>query len=136
VPRELSPEFRPTHRGGAEIIFRNHTYQFVDLKLFALPDEAIDDREVFELLLRHRRYCDGYPERYVASPSPFHGPYVLEAITVDSYVATEPASAEVTLRAWAEEYAPLDDFLPRSTRTGPLPANPQCHKLLSAARPG
>jgi hypothetical protein len=47
------------YQGDVFINFRNHTYQWVSIKLFGLPADA-DDHEVLALWIRHVRYRDSY----------------------------------------------------------------------------
>lgn len=48
------------YRGKVFVNFLNATYQWVDIKLSSLPTEALNDRGVLGLLLRHVRYRDTY----------------------------------------------------------------------------
>jgi hypothetical protein len=75
------------YQGDEFINFRNHTYQWVSIKLFALPADA-DDNQVLTLLTRHVRYRDSYAASDFQDAKTIHGPYWL---------------------SWAEYAAPLPD---------------------------
>jgi hypothetical protein len=85
-------------------------YQWVDIKLFRLPKEPIDDRDALSLLLRHARYRDSYASSKEDDTVRIHGPYWLDAITTDSLILVDPVSAETTLRSWAEQVVPVPDI--------------------------
>lgn len=84
-------------------------YQWVSIKLFRLPGHPIDDQAALRLLLRHVRYRDSYAGTGDKDMVTLHGPYRLDAISIDSFTPADPASAEATLGAWAEEYWALDE---------------------------
>lgn len=94
--------------GGVFINFRNHTYQWVSLKLFELPADA-DDNEVLASLIRHVRYRDSYNGTGDEDMKTIHGPYQLSAITPDSFIALSASDIETLVRTWAEYAAPLPD---------------------------
>jgi hypothetical protein len=96
------------YQGSVEILLP--AYQWFDIKLFTLPDEPADDRKALGLLLRHVRYRDSYASSVFEDSVSIHGPYCLDAITVDSFVAVDAASVEATLRAWAEQVMPVPDI--------------------------
>jgi hypothetical protein len=85
-------------------------YQWVDIKLFKLPKEPIDDRKALGLLLRHVRYRDSYASENEEDAVNIHGPYCLEAITTDAFERSDGASAEATIRTWAEQVVPVPDI--------------------------
>lgn len=87
--------------------FANSTRQWVDIKLFNLPRQRISDREALGLVSRHIRYRDSYAGTGDEDMVDIHGPYRLDAITTDSFSAVGSASAEATLRWWAECNAAL-----------------------------
>jgi hypothetical protein len=89
------------------IKFANSTYQWVDIKLFKLADLRIADQVALKLLLQHAHYPDSYAGAKATRSQ--HGPYRLDAITTDSFTIVDTASAEATLRTWAEQDAPLDE---------------------------
>lgn len=90
------------------INFRNQTYQWVSIKLFALPADA-DDYEVLALLIRHVRYRDSYGGTGDRDMETIHGPYWLYAITPELFSPVSAADAEALVRTWAEYAAPLPD---------------------------
>lgn len=90
------------------INFRNQTYQWVSIKLFALPADA-DDHEVLASLLRHARYRDSYGGTGAKDMETIHGPYWLYAITPEVFSPVSAADAEALIRTWAEYAAPLPD---------------------------
>lgn len=96
------------YQGNEFINFRNHTYQWVSLKLFALPGDAEDD-EVLALLVRHVRYRDSYAARDFQDAKTIHGPYWLNAISPAMFFPVSAADAEALIRTWAEYAAPLPD---------------------------
>jgi hypothetical protein len=93
-----------------EIVVRLPSYQWVSIKLFRLPDEPVDDREALSLLLRHVRYRDSYASGSFRDSVSIHGPYCLEAITTGSFTRSDAASAEATIRTWAEQVVPVPDI--------------------------
>jgi hypothetical protein len=96
------------YQGSVEILLP--AYQWFDIKLFTLPDEPADDRKALGLLLRHVRYRDSYASKGEKDAVIIHGPYWLDAITVDSFVAVDAVSVEATLHAWAEQVMPVPDI--------------------------
>jgi len=101
-------EQRLVYQGKVFINFRNHTYQWVNIKLFALPVDA-DDRDVLALLIRHIRYRDSYGGTGDKDMETIHGPYWLYAITPEVFSPVSSPDAEALLRTWAEYAAPLPD---------------------------
>jgi hypothetical protein len=96
------------YRGEVFINFRNHTYQWVSIKLFALPTDA-DDRGVLVSLIRHVRYRDSYNGTGDRDMGTIHGPYLLRAITPESFFPVSVNEIEPLIRTWAEYAAPLPD---------------------------
>jgi hypothetical protein len=94
--------------GDVFINFRNHTYQWVRIKLFELPTEA-DDKEVLASLIRHVRYRDSYAAPEFEDAKTIHGPYWLSAIDSGVFSPALAADAKALLRTWAEYAAPLPD---------------------------
>lgn len=103
-----SAEERLVYQGKVFINFRNHTYQWVSIKLFALPADA-DDYEVLRLLLGHVRYRDSYNGTGDEDMETIHGPYWLYAIAPELFSPVSAADAEALIRTWAEYAAPLPD---------------------------
>jgi hypothetical protein len=101
-------EERLVYQGEVFINFRNHTYQWVSIKLFALP-AGVDDYEVLQLLLGHVRYRDSYGGTGDKDMETIHGPYWLYAIAPELFSPTSAADAEALIRTWAEYAAPLPD---------------------------
>jgi hypothetical protein len=100
------------YQGDVFINFRNHTYQWLSIKLFELPAHA-DDNEVLELLTRHVRYRDSYNGTGDEDMKTIHGPYQLGAITPESFFSASAGDIETLIRTWAEYAGPLPD--PRRT---------------------
>ncbi|MFZ0231310.1 MAG: hypothetical protein WA622_05480 [Mycobacterium sp.] len=96
------------YQGDVFINFRNHTYQWVSIKLFELPTDA-DDNEVLSLLTRHVRYRDSYNGTGDKDMKTIHGPYHLSAITPESFFSASAGDIEPLIRTWAEYAAPLPD---------------------------
>ena len=96
------------YQGDVFINFRNHTYQWVLIKLFDLPADA-DDNEVLKLLTRHVRYRDSYNGTGDEDMKTIHGPYQLSAITPESFISVSAGDIETLIRTWAEYAAPLPD---------------------------
>src|ERR1700761_7166350 len=94
------------YQGDVFINFRNHTYQWVRIKLFELPAEA-DDDEVLATLIRHVRYRDSYAQSEFSDANTIHGPYWLSAIEPGLLSLVWAADAEALIRTWAEYAAPL-----------------------------
>ena len=101
-------EERLVYEGNVFINFRNHTYQWVRIKLFALPADA-DDHEVLALLIRHVSYRDSYGGTGDRDMETIHGPYWLYAITPEVFSPVSAPDTEALLRTWAEYAAPLPD---------------------------
>ena len=101
-------EERLVYEGKVFINFRNHTYQWVSIKLFALPADA-DDHEVLALLIRHVSYRDSYGGTGDRDMETIHGPYWLYAITPEVFSPVSAPDTEALLRTWAEYAAPLPD---------------------------
>jgi hypothetical protein len=99
-------EERLVYEGNVFINFRNHTYQWVSIKLFALPADA-DDYAVLHLLIRHVRYRDSYGGTGERDMETIHGPYWLCAITPEVFSPVSASDAEALIRTWAEYAAPL-----------------------------
>lgn len=104
----MTVEDRLVYGGEVLINFRNHTYQWVSIKLFALPADA-DDYAVLQLLMRHVRYRDSYAGTGDKDMETIHGPYWLYAITPEILSPVSAAGAEALVRTWAEYAAPLPD---------------------------
>jgi hypothetical protein len=96
------------YQGDEFINFRNHTYQWVSIKLFALPADA-DDNQVLTLLTRHVRYRDSYAASDFQDAKTIHGPYWLSAISSGVFFPVSAPDAEALIRTWAEYAAPLPD---------------------------
>jgi hypothetical protein len=109
VGTEMVPvEERLVYRGDVFINFRNHTYQWVKIKLFALPAD-VDDYTVLRLLIGHIRYRDSYGGTGDKDMETIHGPYWLYAITPELFSPVSAPDAETLIRTWAEYAAPLPD---------------------------
>jgi hypothetical protein len=96
------------YQGDELINFRNHTYQWVSIKFFALPADA-DDNQVLTLLTRHVRYRDSYAASDFQDAKTIHGPYWLSAISSGVFFPVSARDAEALIRTWAEYAAPLPD---------------------------
>ncbi|WP_082951506.1 hypothetical protein [Mycobacterium sp. 852002-51057_SCH5723018] len=103
-----SAEERLVYDREVFINFRNQTYQWVSIKLFALPADT-DDHEVLALLIHHVRYRDSYGGTGDNDMESIHGPYWLYAITPDVFSPVSGPDAEALIRTWAEYAAPLPD---------------------------
>jgi hypothetical protein len=99
-------EDRLGYQGKVFINFRNHTYQWVSIKLFALPADS-DDYQVLQLLLGHVRYRDSYNGTGDKDMETIHGPYWLYAIAPELFSPVSAADTEILIRTWAEYAAPL-----------------------------
>jgi hypothetical protein len=96
------------YQGDEFINFRNHTYQWVSIKLFALPADT-DDNQVLTLLTRHVRYRDSYAASDFQDAKTIHGPYWLSAISSGVFFPASAPDVEALIRTWAEYAAPLPD---------------------------
>jgi hypothetical protein len=96
------------YQGDVFINFRNHTYQWVSIKLFELSADA-HDNEVLATLIRHVRYRDSYAQSGFSDAKTIHGPYWLSAIEPGLFSPVLVADAEALIRTWAEYAAPLPD---------------------------
>lgn len=101
-------EDRLGYKGKVFINFRNHTYQWVSIKLFSMPADA-DDHEVLMQLIRHVRYRDSYGGTGDRDMETIHGPYWLYAITPEAFSPASASDTEALIRTWAEYAAPLPD---------------------------
>jgi hypothetical protein len=95
----------------ALIHIHNGGYQWIDVQIFAFPT-AIDDAAVMGLLIRHVRYRHGYANPEYRDAKIIHGPYWLEAISVESFSPVSPVSAEALITTWANYDAavPASDY--------------------------
>ncbi|BBZ45850.1 hypothetical protein [Mycobacterium parmense] len=107
-PAAVPVEERLRYQGEVFINFRNHTYQWVSLKLFALPAD-VDDYTVLRLLIGHIRYRDSYGGTGDKDMETIHGPYWLYAIAPEVFSPVSAIDAETLIRTWAEYAAPLPD---------------------------
>ncbi|TRW79338.1 hypothetical protein FK535_22765 [Mycolicibacterium sp. 018/SC-01/001] len=78
--------------------------QWVSIKVFTLPD-VLDDRDALASLIAHVRYRDSYASSTFTDAKTIHGPYVLHAITPDTFTAADPALADNEIRTWTELHA-------------------------------
>lgn len=108
VTSTVPAEERLVYQREVFVNFRNHTYQWVSIKLFSLPDDA-DDHDVLALLIRHVRYRDSYGGTGDKDMETIHGPYWLYAITPEVFSPVSAFDAETLIRTWAEYAAPLSD---------------------------
>jgi hypothetical protein len=109
VEAEVVPaEDRLVYDREVFINFRNQTYQWVSIKLFALPPDA-DDYEVLASLIRHVRYRDSYNGTGDRDMQTIHGPYWLFAITPELFSPVSASDVEALIRTWAEYAATLPD---------------------------
>jgi hypothetical protein len=85
--------------------FDDHSYRWIVVKRFEIVGEATTDRAILAALLAHPRYRDHYTsaDSHEIDCGPLHGPYRLEAITVDSF---EPVSEDTALEV-VKEFAEL-----------------------------
>ena len=104
----LPAEESLVYLGDEFINFRNHTYQWVLIKLFELPAHAAD-HEVLALLTNHVRYRDSYAASEFEDAETIHGPYWLSAIDSGVFFPVSAANAETLIRTWSEYAAPLPD---------------------------
>ena len=98
-----------TDEGARFVNFVNSTFQWIDVKLFGMSGQDLDDRAVLALLLAHVRYRDSYAGTGDEDMKTIHGPFRLDAITVDSFVAVDAAAEIAALGAWATQFAPLPE---------------------------
>ena len=97
------------HLGTTVIAFANNSYQFIELRHFALPPgAAASDRELLAALIGSHGYR-GTLVPTGGTDLAVHGPYRAAAITADSFVPVSAADAESWLRTWAEYSAALPD---------------------------
>lgn len=93
--------------GRIFINFKNHTYQWVDIRKFHLPETEASDVIVLTKLIDHELYGDNYASGEFGEDPERHGPYWRNRITPDCFDATAAEIEETVLRTWAEQYAPL-----------------------------
>ena len=106
---DVAVEDQLVYQGAVFINFVNNTYEWVDIKLFALPPGDLEDRRLLELLTRHVRYRNSYAGTGDKDMEIIHGPYWLQAITTESFTRVDAADAEALLRTWSQYYAPLPE---------------------------
>lgn len=106
-----------SYEGTRFINFDNATFQWVNVKLFALPGQDLDDRAVLALLLANARYRDSYAGTGDEDMGTIHGPFRLDAITVDSFAPADAAAEVATLGEWAQRYAPLSEAVAEQVET-------------------
>lgn len=114
-PAATTPDL--TYEGTRFINFDNATFQWVNVKLFGLPGPDLDDRAVLSLLLANPRYRDSYAGTGDEDMETIHGPFRLDAITVDSFAPVDAAAEIATLGEWAERFAPLPQAVAEQMET-------------------
>ncbi|WP_217924595.1 hypothetical protein [Miltoncostaea oceani] len=90
--------------GGSGLVYEGYEhvrldgYRFIILKWFRLPDSVTTPAHALELLLRDAHYRDDYdtPDSQDWDTRTRHGPFRVDAITVQSF---EPVSAAAASRA-------------------------------------
>lgn len=88
--------------GGTPIVFANGTYQFFEIRRFALPPgDETSDRHVLAALIGSPGYRGSFVGTGDEDPT-IHGPYWAAAITADLFVPVSADDAETWLRTWAE----------------------------------
>ncbi|TDP96266.1 hypothetical protein EV186_104250 [Labedaea rhizosphaerae] len=104
-------------QGGQLINFANSTFQWINIKLFGSAGELPADRDVLARVLADPRYRDSYAGGGEADAAPIHGPFRLDAITVDSFEPADAATEIATLGEWAQRYAPLPEAVAEQVET-------------------
>lgn len=93
------------------INFKNGTFQWVDIRRFALPAPVVDDMSILAMLIDHELYGDDYAGGEPGGNPERHGPYWRDRITPACYDPIDPDAAERRVRVWAEQHAPVPDHL-------------------------
>ena len=90
-------------RLGEEMMrLRDGSYRWISVKYFRFPrSEPTSPEQAVTTLLGHPAYWDTYTGGDNISPG-VHGPYRLDAITVDQFQIVDAPSAELVLREWLE----------------------------------
>ena len=86
---------------GTIFINPSVTRQWVDIKMFSLPD-GVDDRTALAMMIAHVRYRDSYAGTGDKDMVDIHGPYWLRAITPETFTVADPAAVENLIRTWAD----------------------------------
>lgn len=86
---------------GTIFINPSVTRQWVDIKVFSVPD-SVDDRTALAMMIAHVRYRDSYAGTGDKDMVDIHGPYWLRAITPEAFGVADPAAAENLIRTWAD----------------------------------
>lgn len=91
--------------------FGNKTFQWVDVRRFALPAPATDDAAILAMLINHELYGHDHAGGDPGGDPHRHGPYWRNRITPACYDPIDPDTAERRLRSWAEQFAPVPERL-------------------------
>jgi hypothetical protein len=95
--------------GRSGVSIRDGSYRWISVKRFTVPDgasrEAVD---VLGALIGHPAYWDAYLGGDGISPH-VHGPYLLEAISPDSFVGCDAAAVRTTLGDWLHRDGDVSD---------------------------
>lgn len=93
--------------------FTDHSFRWVDLKLFVLPDEDDDEARTLGLLLAHPSYRDHYAssDSHEQPTENIHGPYWLDRLSIDSFEVVNEETAIDTFRRWSEQFSEVPDSL-------------------------
>lgn len=107
------------YKGSSFINFRdfdfgeggNPSWQWIDIKLFAIAAPAASDSDLLAALIADEGFRDDYIGSGVDPDGTRHGPYWIDQITPDSYT---PASAEAVVALvtrWVDQCGVVPDAL-------------------------
>ena len=90
---------------GAKVFLRDGTYRWLIVKRFTATGHAtIDPSELLATLIAHPAYRDHFASPDSETEAPIHGPYRLDAVTVDEFERVTPAKAEAIMRDWLDQF--------------------------------
>jgi hypothetical protein len=91
---------------GETLMHVPSSYAWISTKRFDFPAALVDD-QLLGALISHAQYTDTYAGGAVdeSAPGPNHGPYVLDAISVSTFIRTTARDARQQLSDWAQRCA-------------------------------
>ncbi|WP_344458520.1 hypothetical protein [Actinocorallia aurantiaca] len=88
-----------------------HGFRWVDIKCFRLSMPDTDDMTLLRSLIGQEQFRDDYAGGGVDAEGIRHGPYWVDRIGVDDYVAVTNSTAVDALASWARLHGSVPDAL-------------------------
>ena len=89
----------------AGVVADDHTYRWVKTKTFRLGNETAT--AALDALVTDARYRDHYTSPDSETDAAIHGPYRLEAVTVEAFYEVTPETARREIQEWLDLYGPV-----------------------------